>query len=436
MTLSEIEVPKLKISNTLLLVLMRFCIDAIYLFFVVNSYGYYGFGLDFNLLRYIISLCITFVYAFLADYVLHQDDFISNIVYFLILLYFIPGETVFSFNPRLDLFHVYVVLYFCVLFFFYCLYEKTSGFVTNYSIGKLFGKKTAVMIITFLSLVLLFLSYRWAQFRLFVRIDDVYKFRLNARLLDIPSILRYFRSWFSIVIPFFFVYSVIKKRYLFSFVLLFLQLLDFGFDGQKIILFRIPFEIVVAFFYNRDRRPLIPSMLTLVCFGSAVVCLIRGSSLIGDYIIRRIMILPTLLGGYAFDFFSTHSPDFLRSSFLRHFGFVSPYAEQGGIPRIIGLTYFNSTDMAADVGLAGDAFSQFGWFGLFIFPVLLVMMLGLMSSVSKKADRKLVMIISFIFALIFIDTSFFTVMLTDGYILVVILFLLIGQQVAEEENTP
>jgi len=400
--------------------------------FVVGSYGYYGFDSEFNLIRYVISLCLTVIYSLLAEFVFKKDDFCSYVFYFLIILYYIPGETVFSFNPRFALFHLYVVLYFIVLFFFYCVYEGTSKNGTIFSVGKLFGKKTAVAIGAILSIILLYMSLRWANLRLFVRLDDVYKFRLDARVLDIPTILRYFRSWVSIILPFFFVYSVIRKRFSLSFVLLFLQFLDFGFDGQKIILFRIPFEIVVALYYTEERKRFIPVLLTGVCSVSAFLCLIRGSSLIGDYIIRRIMILPTLLGGYAFDFFSSHSPDFLRSSFLRYFGFISPYAKDGGIPRIIGQTYFHSTDMAADVGLAGDAFSQFGWFGIFIFPLLMMLMLGIMSIVSRKADKKLVMITSFVFALIFIDTSFFTVMLTNGFLLVVVLFLMLEQRVHEE----
>ena len=151
--------------------------------------------------------------------------------------------------------------------------------------------------------------------------------------------------------------------------------------------------------------------------------LLRGdSSFIAKYFIRRMIFVPAYLGKEYFDFFGENGLDYLRSSILRRFGFQSPYT--GGIPRTIGLYVYNNSETNANTGLCGDAFANFGWISLVFYPLILVLTFKLLEKSMEGLDNRIIITVSFIMAYTFISGAYFTNLLSNGVMLLIVLMFL------------
>lgn len=130
--------------------------------------------------------------------------------------------------------------------------------------------------------------------------------------------------------------------------------------------------------------------------------------------------MPSLLSSEYYTFFTANEFVYLRGSFLRWFGFVNPY--QMDIPYLIGSEVYGAPEMGANTGILGDDYAQFGWLSLLIYPFLRVKVLhwGLDNMMSYMSD-KFILLISFMFAFSFISGSFFSILLTGGYIIIVLI---------------
>ena len=130
---------------------------------------------------------------------------------------------------------------------------------------------------------------------------------------------------------------------------------------------------------------------------------------------RRVMYLPNQLAECYFDFFSNHEADYFRNSFLRNFGFTSPYGE---IPFYIGKVYFNSPSMHANCGLLADAMTNLSYLGIVVFPILIGFMFKVLDWCSEIIESKLYIAIALNIGMTLISSSLFTALLSHGIILI------------------
>jgi len=144
----------------------------------------------------------------------------------------------------------------------------------------------------------------------------------------------------------------------------------------------------------------------------------------------RNMFLPALITGNFYDFFGSHSPDFLTQSVLGRLGFVSDYTLP--IPYLIDAAYHGSGG-SANTGLSADAVSNFGFFGVLIYPILFAVVLKLLDSAAQNVEFKNNLGIVIFFTIAFLNTSFFTALLTGG-VLFSLFFLM--TQVSEQRRYP
>ena len=123
------------------------------------------------------------------------------------------------------------------------------------------------------------------------------------------------------------------------------------------------------------------------------------------------MFIPALTTGNFLDFFSVNRPDFLTQSILGRLGFESEYALP--LPYLIDNFYSDGT-ASANTGLLADAYSNFGFFGILLYPILFAFILRMIDSAAKKIDIKYNAGIIVFFSLSFLNTAFFTALLTGG----------------------
>lgn len=138
-----------------------------------------------------------------------------------------------------------------------------------------------------------------------------------------------------------------------------------------------------------------------------------------EIVTRRISFIPNMVGYCYYDFFSTHELLYLKASILRWFGAENPYHEY--IPGLIG-RYYWGRPMGANTGMFGEAFSQFGWFSCIIYPFLYIYAFRFFDACAKNIDERIVLTAVVLLSISFIDGAFWGVMLTEGFILICIVF--------------
>ena len=124
-----------------------------------------------------------------------------------------------------------------------------------------------------------------------------------------------------------------------------------------------------------------------------------------------------------YDFFSIHEKDIFRQSFLRHFGFVSPYDVP--IPKIIGANYMNNPETNVNNGLFSDAYYNLGFIGVFIFPIVIMFFIKTLDLGTRGVATRLLILPIIVSASILSGASFMSGLLTNGLLLLLfILFVL------------
>src|SRR5690606_9674786 len=109
---------------------------------------------------------------------------------------------------------------------------------------------------------------------------------------------------------------------------------------------------------------------------------------------------------------------YLRSSIFRFLGFSDPYAsEDGGFQNMIG-GIWGSEDTNANTGLLGNDYAQFGWWSILIYPFLRVYFLNMYDYCAQNIDKRIIVVLSIFIAFTYISGSFFTVLLTNGILIV------------------
>ena len=204
-----------------------------------------------------------------------------------------------------------------------------------------------------------------------------------------------------------------------------IQLMAFCADGSKSTLFSIIIAYgIVKFLYNKKDVDLfksgnikyyILSGLVAINFLGFIEFNFLKSANIYNYFVRRLFFVPALLNQYYFDFFSNHEIDLFRQSFMGKLGFESPYTDQ--IQKIISSVYFNTPEMLANNGLFSDAFMNLGSMGMFIMPMLICVLLRFLDYCAEGINPFYLLTIMVNVSYIFMSSSFFTVLLTHGFIL-------------------
>jgi hypothetical protein len=196
--------------------------------------------------------------------------------------------------------------------------------------------------------------------------------------------------------------------------------MNFAFGALKGYFFLLFIAFFVGLFYNSNRKIFIIYGLIAVNLIALIEYYLNGVSTISIVLHRRAFYMPGLLSYEYFSFFSDNTLMYFRDSILRWVGFENPY--KMGVPYLIGDIIYGKPNMAANTGLLGDDFSQLGWLCLVVYPFLRVKLLHYtLDSIDNELPPQLMFLVCFVFALNFMSGSFFTILLTGGFIVLYLL---------------
>ncbi|MGN0066827.1 MAG: hypothetical protein ACI38V_04270 [Bacteroides sp.] len=257
-------------------------------------------------------------------------------------------------------------------------------------------------------------------FKLKLDLNDVYDIRFAVRDMHLPTIVQYLKPLASKVTLMTIMILLMQKKYQWVAFLTIIQLMNFAFGALKSDLFALLLAYIFGIGYKPQHRQYVLYGLLFSNIFVIIEYLNTGISYTSIVIHRRVLFMPALLSYEYYDYFSMHELVYLRDSFMRFFGFSSPYDLE--IPRLIGRELYAKEEMNCNTGILGDDFAQLGWISIIIFPLLRIKLLGVYDRMCNGINQNLIIFISFVYSLVFISGTFFSSLLTGGFI--GILFLL------------
>ena len=192
----------------------------------------------------------------------------------------------------------------------------------------------------------------------------------------------------------------------------------YSFTGFKSVLFSMAMILLVVLLFRRRTqltlRLVVALVVSILAFG-AIDDLVGGYVATGVFT-QRVIMVPGLLTGYYFDFFSTNPLLLLSHSIFKSF-LTYPYAAP--YPSLISEYYLNMEGFA-NANYLADAFGNFGIPGMFAFSLLLGLLLWLLDSLCEGMDVEYTASFSIVAFFTLTNSALLTGMLTFG-----ILFLLL-----------
>lgn len=408
---------KQNINNLFYIILYKIILDISYYFVISPVWSHSKFTLDVNAIKLIESYLLLFiVFALMPK---SKKKLSSIMIWILILVSYVPMLTLFALKNESRIF-MYAVTGFWILVFL--LLKLPSVSITPLKKSQ---SKTIYYSIFFILFGIVFLMvYKNFGFSFNFSLKNVYDIRSSYVAMGIP-LSGYLFVWVAYIInPVFFALFLIKKKWIWVGVIVFLQILLFSVTGLKAFLFALPFVLALMWIVTR-KNPLIYmaiGLIGIILLGMLSYWLVNDMW-ISSLFTRRTLLVPAQLSFFYYDFFS-QNPYTLLSQHRIFRNFLS-YPYHLNPPYLIGEVYFDKPEMSANNGIYADAYMNFGFIGFVLWSIFLTIILRLVDGFSKNKDIKITVAAIAIPALFLTNSALLTCLLTHGLFLsLIILYLL------------
>lgn len=397
-----------------LVYLYRGLLDMVYVKGIYPYYAYlYNFKYSYSVERIFYSYLLTFLFAVIIYKYVSKTNLSSLFIFTISLVYFIPNLSVYCWDGLSQGYFIYYL----TCFIFLVLSDRLVppiNFVRNKYYSQNFPNYIAIFVAVVNALIVVF----FIGFTIKIDLTDVYNMREEWASQNLPSVVSYFQPFAARLIPVLIVYYICRKKYLMVIILIVSQLLSFSFSGLKYIFFALIIGVLIGFFYNNlNRISVIYGLIIANIFSVFELFILKRESLFVTFFTRRISFIPNKISYFYYEFFEKNELLYLRESFMRWFGLSNPYKER--IPAVIG-NYAFGVKMGANTGLFGEAFSQFGFFSALIYPFLYIFAFRLLEAcvkVQNVFDYKVAFTAVILYTISFIDGAYFSILLTQGFLL-------------------
>lgn len=365
-------------KNVFFCCIMKIIFDFIYACYVTQIYDYIGSIADINWSKNIFSWIVLFVLLYIYQK-MHECD-LKLCMCLLMTISIIPTLSVFWIGNESTLAFFEITVYWiifeiAVLFFS----KRTTRKKCQKEINDTLNNNAVITVIWIFTLICtVYFSYRYGSFRLWVSFEDVYAYRLNSSNY-MSTIEGYVFGWTAnLFIPLCLAVHMVNRKWGFAIIDICLAFMSYSIYGNKSMFFQI---ILVFGLLILKRYSLIESagnMIMLFCgIASLLSALIYSlyAARMPIALCHRMFFIPAEAHFYYFDYFQTHPILLLRQSILRHF-FDNPLSDTASI--LIGSDIkYNLSGAYNNLnnGLFSDAYQNFGFIGVLIYPIVIVWLL-------------------------------------------------------------
>lgn len=354
----------------ILILLYIVLVHLLYLYYFKNvfltSYNGLLFQYKFNLKKYIFCLFETICIYFCIINKIKIKRMTETIIFFLNLMYFIPGvvqQAVTDANWK------FMFYYFAFWIGMMCWVKVLKPHKSSL-LGQIFTthepRKYMLFMVGIALGITLFMSVYMKRFlslsNIMGTLSDVYGVRTESMEKSVHWILLNFEYWAAYFMVAAIAYFTERKRWIVVFMLVIGELAIFVLQGNRIVLFLTLVAIATGILKINNKRLLM--CLVFILFISLIEVNIKQTGFIVTDTFRRFTVVPNRLSEQYYDYFLTHVPDYLRSFSDRIVKFLdipSPYYSPS-IAQIIGKEYYGKV-MGANTGLVGGGTFCFGFAG-------------------------------------------------------------------------
>lgn len=404
-------------------ILFRLMMDYIYRNVIATTYAYMGFDFHPSVPTKIVSWIVLFIGAklVLKAYQNHEKAVSYEVVFLLFFMSFVPFTSMIGFGALKSDFVICNTIFWFLLMFFSVTITK-KGILQKKTNFKIALSDVHLRILAFIfAIIVLYVSGRYAHFRMNFNLLDVYELRADARNNNLPLWLTYIFSWSRTLNPILIAYFIRQKKKKWAIGCCIIQLLSFGYDGSKSTLFLLILSICISILPSFEMNSMnkwalrgITALITLL----VLHFIITKNYVPISILIRRVFYLPVRISKEYFDFFTRNQPDYFRQSFLRYLGLKSPYSVS--IPFLIGGEYFNAPTMSANNGLIADAITNLGHIGIVIYPIFLSFVFRMLDKSAANLDSRIYVTVGIYLSLVMTNSFIFTILFTHGLIIAMI----------------
>lgn len=412
-------------------------LDISYFWIMKENYTYYKFLCDFNggvyALSWGIFLIITLIFVATYKRAFHKPSFLISFV--LYLLSFVPFTSLMAGGYDIS-FGLGNGLYWLILALLVFLFNRhpKPEIIDNNEKPTTFSKAFLVICGVISIAIVFYMSLMYRGFSFNFSLDNVYDLRSEAASIysNAPTVFVYLFTWSRTINTVLLAYCLVNKRIKTSLLFIVTQLLSFSFDGLKTTLFLMLGTIAICIVFRRMKKEKVPlflaGILSFAILASILEYAVLHSYKITTYLSFRTLFLPNMIGSWFYDFFLTHEPDYFRSGFMRYFGFESPYSSMD-IDYLISGIYFGNFQARANNGLLSDAMRNFGFAGIFIMPILIVIYFKILDKFSTRLDQRIIITLALVFGIYFSNNTFVIILVTEAGLLLLPLFYFMNRRV-------
>lgn len=402
--------------------LYKISLDILYGCFLSQDILHKEWPFDLSGGRYALSMLLLVLMMKPIVRLYSRESISSFIILFMNFMYFIPGLTLYALNPTItNSYFLLFTIYWIVLMMADKLMPKDLFRINVHSRNN----ATFYVVVLLFAFISLYITGKYNDFRLHFDLIDVYGERAaKAEIAShMPMALNYINTIVAKMVPLVIIYFLIVKKYIWAAVFTAIQFLLFSFGALKGVIFSAFVAYAVYFFFTLKRVHLIGMAFVIINAVSMLAYALFNNPYLISLAGNRTFFVPCRLSSIYYDYISYYEPLYLRESILRHFGFESPYNKP--LANIIGEIDYGTDLTYANTGMCGDAYAQFGWAGMFLYPMLIVLVFRLLDASAKGLDSRIMCVFSVIFAAVYINGSFFSILLTNGVLFFPLLFMII-----------
>ena len=341
----------------------------------------------------------------------------NNIIFLLSLISLVPSTTLIAAYGTYPINYIFLLwVYWFLLFLLIILIPSFNLNVFKNLRSRYFYLALIFLICT----AVIYLSWLNTGFRFVFNIFDsamIYGLRVEARDYSNFPLIGYLQHAGDNLLPILMVYMFAKGKKLFSLILAFIILLNFGISASKQVFLLLFLGVFSCFFIRNISLPrlfLIGTILvTLITLAEFYLLNTAISSMFSSY---RIYFIPAKYHHIYYEFFSTYQPDYFRQSFLRYF-FESPYERS---LHMILADYHNRDYYArANNGLFSDAVMNLGYLGIIIFPLLLTIVLKFLDGASQNLPSSVIFIVIITTTFMLLNLNLSIALMSGGLLLII-----------------
>jgi hypothetical protein len=401
---------------------------------MVKFWGYMGLVGEFSVGAIALSTISTIVLALILP---ATRDTREHLITFLHYMFFLPS-IVFIFYSKSNSMHI--ASFAIAVIGIYLL----SGFRSPiFSLQPLPPKQILTIVFSLIGFSIIVQAAFGGLTYFNLDIERVYEFR-RVSAATLPPIFGYlYSNVSSVLVPVALTLSIKSRNSFLAIFTILSAVILFGMTHHKSVLFGPFFVAFLYFFFQRMKSSNVLGWafvaIVFTCiFEIFVMRQVLNSpdpAYLNSLIIRRVLLIPSVLDGLYTDLFSIVPQYYWSTSKIGDWLVDNPHGVTA--PFLIGEVYFGDTETSANAGMIGSGYANAGLIGVAIYAALIGLLISVLNAYGRRIGHAFVTAasLSTLFN-VATSTDLVTAMLTHGLLLLLLLLALFPPAVAPALEPP